>query len=79
MVGFLNVWLNCMAVPWKGNENEVVPHLSAGVFHLLSSSDDDLNDGGKPSTIWNCWSCSGKGRGTKGFCFLFHLCDVLGF
>lgn len=25
MIGFLN--LGCMTVPWKGNENEVMPHL----------------------------------------------------
>lgn len=34
MTGFLN--LDCMTVPWQGNENEVEAHLSAGVFYLLS-------------------------------------------
>lgn len=34
MIGFLN--LDCMTVSWKGNESEVEPHLSAGVFNLLS-------------------------------------------
>lgn len=33
MIGFLN--LDCVTVPWKGNEDEVEAHLSAEVFSLL--------------------------------------------